>query len=90
MVTAMNVDVAEFVGAELAKSRACLDAIEDHQYTAVLADITLAIVESLRGRRKSHVLRQRRLGGGLSAPRRGVGRPPELQPGTRRRYRADR
>jgi D-sedoheptulose 7-phosphate isomerase len=48
MVAAMSVDVAEFVGAELAKSRACLDAIEDHQYTAVLADITFAIVESLR------------------------------------------
>jgi D-sedoheptulose 7-phosphate isomerase len=48
MVAAMSVDVAEFVGAELAKSRAGLDAIEDHQYTAVLADITFAIVESLR------------------------------------------
>ncbi len=49
MVTAMNVDVAEFVGAELAKSRACLDAIEDLQYTAMLADITHGIVASLRG-----------------------------------------
>jgi D-sedoheptulose 7-phosphate isomerase len=48
MVAAMSVDVGEFVGAELAKSRAGLDAIEDHQYTAVLADITFAIVESLR------------------------------------------
>jgi D-sedoheptulose 7-phosphate isomerase len=48
MVAAMSVDVGEFVGAELAKSRAGLDAIEDHQYTAVLADITFVIVESLR------------------------------------------
>jgi D-sedoheptulose 7-phosphate isomerase len=48
MVTAMNVDVVEFVGAELAKSRACLDAIGDLQYIAMLADITHGIVASLR------------------------------------------
>lgn len=48
MVAAMNTDVSAFIDAEIAKSRASLDALQDPQYAEILADISRKIVESLR------------------------------------------
>lgn len=48
MVTAMNTDVSAFIDGEIAKSRASLDALQNSQYIAILADISHKIVESLR------------------------------------------
>lgn len=48
MVIAMNTDVSGFIDAELAKSRASLDALQNPQYRKILEDISREIVESLR------------------------------------------
>jgi D-sedoheptulose 7-phosphate isomerase len=44
----MNTDVSTFIDAEIAKSRAGLDALENPRYAQILADISREIVESLR------------------------------------------
>ena len=48
MVTAMNTDVPTFIGGEIAKSRAGLDALESPHYSAILADIAHKVVETIR------------------------------------------
>lgn len=48
MVTAMNTDVPTFIGGEIAKSRAGLDALESPHYSAILADIAHTVVECIR------------------------------------------
>jgi D-sedoheptulose 7-phosphate isomerase len=47
MVAAMNTDVSAFIDAEIGKSRVSLDALQNPQYTRILADISGKIVESL-------------------------------------------
>ncbi len=48
MVAAMNTEMLAFIDGEMAKSRAGLDALQDLQYGAILADIACAVMESLR------------------------------------------
>ena len=48
MVAAMNTDTSTFIDAEIAKSRAGLDALEDPRYSQILTDIAAKIVECLR------------------------------------------
>jgi D-sedoheptulose 7-phosphate isomerase len=48
VVTAMNTDVPTFIDAEIAKSRAGLDALESPHYSRIMASISSRIVESLR------------------------------------------
>lgn len=48
MVAAMNGDASAFIDAEIAKTRASLDALQSPQYAEILAAISSRIVESLR------------------------------------------
>jgi D-sedoheptulose 7-phosphate isomerase len=48
VVAAMNTEMLAFIDEEMAKSRASLDALQDLQYGIALADISRAIIESLR------------------------------------------
>lgn len=48
MVAAMNNGVSTFIDGEIAKSRACLDALDNPRYKQLLADITSTVVDSLR------------------------------------------
>lgn len=48
MVAAMNTEVLAFIDGEMAKSRASLDALQDLRYGTIIADISCAIMESLR------------------------------------------
>jgi D-sedoheptulose 7-phosphate isomerase len=48
VVAAMNTEVLAFIDGEMAKSRASLDALQDLRYGTIIADISCAIMESLR------------------------------------------
>ncbi|WP_231985427.1 SIS domain-containing protein [Mycobacterium sp. E796] len=48
MGAAMNTEMLAFIDGEMAKTRASLDALQDLRYATILADISCAIIESLR------------------------------------------
>ncbi len=48
MVAAIDLDVSTFIGGEVAKSRAAIDALDTPHYSQILAEIAEKVVETLR------------------------------------------